>query len=80
MKHPAEDWELKADNIGCAAKFVNHPDNLPDIGLLPESDNEIDKESKIGNDKLHDKPETAHSNEKSYNLRQSIKAPTKLNL
>ena len=31
LKHPSEDWELKSSSIGRAAKFVNHPDNLPDI-------------------------------------------------
>ena len=71
---------LKADSIGHSAKFVNYPDNLPDIDLLPESDNEIDKEPEIDNDKLQDKPQTAHSNEKGCNLRQSIKAPTEVNL
>ena len=35
MKHSAEDWELKAGNIGHAAGFVNHPDNLPYISLVP---------------------------------------------
>ena len=80
LKHPAEDWELKADNIGHAAKFVNHPDNLSDIDLLPESENKLKKKPEIDNDKLQDKPQTAHSNEKGYNLRQSIKVPTKLNL
>ena len=28
MKHPTENFELKAGNIGHAAKFVNHPDDL----------------------------------------------------
>ena len=76
MKHLAEDWELKADGIGYAAKFLNHPDNLPDVDLLPESDNEVDKEPEIDNNKLQDKPQTANSNRKSYNLGQSIKLPT----
>ena len=31
LKHPSEEWELKPSSIGRAAKFVNHPDNLPDI-------------------------------------------------
>ena len=31
LKHPSEDWELKPSSIARAAKFVNHPDNLPDI-------------------------------------------------
>lgn len=39
VKHPAEDWELKAENIGRAARYVNHPDNLPDIDLTTELTN-----------------------------------------
>ena len=35
IKHPAEDWNLKQATIGRAAKFVNHPDNLPDIDFEP---------------------------------------------
>ena len=31
LKCPSEDWELKPSSIGRDAKFVNHPDNLPDI-------------------------------------------------
>ena len=31
LKHPSEYWELKPSSFGRAAKFVNHPDNLPDI-------------------------------------------------
>ena len=31
LKHPSEDWGLKPSSIGRAAKFVNHPDNLPAI-------------------------------------------------
>ena len=38
-KHPAEDWELKPNPIGRAAKFVNHPNNLPDVDIRV-SDNE----------------------------------------
>ena len=30
-KHPHEDWQLKASNVGRAAKFVNHPSNLPEV-------------------------------------------------
>ena len=31
-----KDWKLKADSNGHAGKFINHPDNIPDIDLLPE--------------------------------------------
>ena len=36
IKHPYEDWELKPATIGRAARFVNHPDNLPDIDFIPD--------------------------------------------
>ena len=36
LKLPEEDWLLKADDVGRAAKFVNQPENLPDIDLLPD--------------------------------------------
>ena len=39
IKHPAEDWNLKPAAIGRAAKFVNHPDNLPDIDFEPDQAN-----------------------------------------
>ena len=35
-KHPAEDWKLPPGTMGRAAKFVNHPDNLPDIDFVSE--------------------------------------------
>ena len=35
IKHPAEDWDLKLAKIGRAARFVNHPDNLPDVDFKP---------------------------------------------
>ena len=31
LKHPSEDWELKPSSIGRAARFDNHPQQLPDI-------------------------------------------------
>ena len=65
MKHPAEDWELKAGNIGCAAKFANHPDNLPDITLVPT-------QLPISNQD--------QSHPKQYNLRKATKAPNKFAL
>ena len=39
IKHPAKDWNLKPTAIGRAAKFVNHPDNLPDIDFEPDQEN-----------------------------------------
>ena len=35
-KHQSEGWELKPDPIGRAARFVNHPDSLPDIDIKPD--------------------------------------------
>ena len=37
-KHPSEDWELKPSPIGRAARFINHPDNLPDVDRTPDCD------------------------------------------
>ena len=42
-KDPVQDWELRAECIGTAANFVNHPSTLPDIDLLPDVDNSITK-------------------------------------
>ena len=67
-KHPAEDWKLPPGTIGRAAKFVNHPDNLPDIDFVPEQT----ATPLTDNNKNH----TKHT----HNLRKSIKAPVKLDL
>ena len=67
-KHPAEDWKLPPGTIGRAAKFVNHPDNLPDIDFVPEQTTT----PLTDNNKDH----TKHT----HNLRKSIKAPAKLDL
>ena len=37
-KHPTEDWELKPSPFGRAARFINHPDNLPKIDLSTNHD------------------------------------------
>lgn len=36
IKHPSENWDLKPGTVGRAARFVNHPDNLPDIDFIPD--------------------------------------------
>ena len=64
LKHPSEDWQLKPCSVGRAAKFFNHPDNLPDIDPIPDHDNLPDK-SDAGT---------------KYNLRRNITGPTKLDL
>ena len=50
--------------VGRAAKFVNHPDNLPDIDPIPSYDKS---------------PDNSDASTK-YNLRKNIKGPTKLDL
>ena len=37
LKYSVEDRELKAEDIGGGAKFVNDPSNLPDIDWVPEN-------------------------------------------
>ena len=69
LKDPAEDWELKAENIGRGAKFINDPKGLPDIDWTPENDNPI-----------RDNPNVTKDSPKRYNLRKSVNPPTKLNL
>ena len=43
IKHQYEDWDLKPAAIGRAARFVNHPDNLPDIDFIPDKVHTSDK-------------------------------------
>ena len=64
LKHPPEDWQPKPCSIGRDVKFVNHPDNLPDIDPIPNYEKSSDK-SDAGT---------------KYNLRKNIKGPTKLDL
>ena len=64
LKHPSEDCQLEPCSVGRAAKFVDHPDNLPDIDPIPNHDKSPDK-SDAGT---------------KYNLRKDIKGPTKLDL
>ena len=75
LKHPYEDWELKPDSIGRAAKFINHPKNLPDIDLLPETDTQAEKGNQDRNNQTINK-----DSPKKYNLRTNPKPSNKLNL
>ena len=43
IKHPAEDWDLNPATVGRAARFVNHPDNLPDVDFKPDQPDEAVK-------------------------------------
>ena len=68
-KHSSEHWELKLSSISKATKFINHPDNLPDVDIILD----------------HDMTPTLPSDPRNnvgtrYNLRNSIKAPTRLEL
>ena len=47
-KHSFKDFELNPSSIGRAAKFADHPDNLPDIDLSVDkpSDNQTDTKPK----------------------------------
>ena len=66
-KHPTEDWEIKPSSIGRAARFINHPDHLPVVDMIPNHDmtEPSDLKDNVGT---------------SCNLRKSIKAPTRLEL
>ena len=64
-KHPHEDWQVKASNVGRAVKFVNHPSNLPEVEYT------IDKPDNCGNGK---------STKGGHNLTKSIKPKQRLDL
>ena len=66
-KHPSEDWKLKPSSISRAARFISHPGKLPDVDIEPDLTLTVpsDPKDNVGT---------------RYNLRKSIKAPTKLDL
>ena len=68
-KHPSEDWELKPSPIGRAARFVNHPDNLPEVDFKPDCET-----------KTTPTQDLKGIADKRYSLRKAIKAPKKLDL
>ena len=68
-KHPTEDWELKPSSICRATRFINPPDNLPGVDISIDHDLTL-------NIQRHQGVQT----DTRYNLRKSIKTPTKLNL
>ena len=80
LKDPAEDWELKAEDMGRGAKFVNDPSNLPDIDWVPENDisNSPDKDQEQP-DSVQNKS-SENDKAKKYGLRRNIKPPQKLDL
>ena len=68
-KHPSKDWELKPSSISRATRFINHPDNLHNVDITP------------GCDLTLTVPSSPKDNVGTgYNLRKSIKTPTKLDL
>ena len=76
IKHPYKDWDLKPVAIGRAARFVNRPENLPDIDFIADKIHTSDKNN-IRLNKVDDIADTSHHR---YSLRKSTKAPTKLDL
>ena len=64
-KHAYEDWQLKASYVGRAAKFVNHPSNLPEVEYT------VNKHNICNTGKL---------SKGGHNLRKSTKAKQKLDL
>ena len=80
LKDPAEDWELKAEDMGRGAKFVNDPSNLPDIDWVPENDisDSLDKDQEQS-DSVQNKS-NENDKVKKYGLRRNIKPPQKLDL
>ena len=69
-----KDWELKAEDLGRGAKFVNDPSNLSDIDWVPENDisNSPDKDQ----EKPDDIPNKSNDCDKvkKYGLRRKIKS------
>lgn len=81
LKNPAEDWELKPEDIGRGAKFVNSPRNLPDIDWTIESDNDNPgNDNSNSPDKNNDTPTNQTDKTKKYSLRKNIKPPNRLDL
>ena len=68
-KHPSEDWTLKPSSIGRATRFINHLINLPDVDISIDHDLVLNEQRHQG-----------VRMDTRYNLRKSIKTPTKLNL
>ena len=68
-KHPSKDWKLKTSSIGRATRFINHPNNLPDVDITPDHD----VTSAVPSDP-RDNVGTR------YNLKKSIKTATRLDL
>ena len=60
---------MGTSSISRAARFINHPDNLPNIDITPDCNQPLTVP--------HDKKDDVGTR---YNLRRSIKAPMKLSL
>ena len=68
-KHLSEDWEIKPCSIGRAAKFINHPDKLPDVDIIPDCN--------MTQTVPHDPWDNVGTR---YNLLKSVRAPERLDL
>ena len=68
-KCPSEDWMLQPSPIGRAARLISLPDNLPDVDISIDHDMTLDIQKSPG-----------VWMDTRYNLRKSIKAPTRLEL
>ena len=64
-KHPSKDWKLKPNSIARAARFIHHPDKLPDVDIEPDLILTVpsDPKDNVGT---------------RYNLRKSIKENKKI--
>ena len=83
IEHPSEDWELKPSSTGRAARFVNHPQQLPDIDYAvdkPPAQPQVGTETKLDHSLLKSSAQFQIVNDTKYTLRRSIKPPTKLDL
>ena len=68
-KYPSEDWTQQPSPISRAARFISPPDNLPDVDISIDHDMTLDVQKNPG-----------VWVDTRYNLRKSIKAPTRLQL
>ena len=63
-KHHMEDWTLEPSSIGRAARFINHPNNVPNVDISVDHDPPTDTQGNPG-----------VRTDTRYNLRRSVKAP-----
>jgi len=66
LKLPSEDWEQKPEEMGRAARFVNHPDKMGDFEFMGLTEPEA--------------PATHSRGNNIHNLRKKVKPPDRLDL